>query len=103
MLKPNEEELKDFWYFVQERHNIYYKRFVKKEPKPWTKDRVLRDYFFTNVYRELDRGSLYLIDNIINYGGGWSACNAALWQGSGGNPLFNSLTYRYFNTITNHQ
>jgi len=60
-----EENLKLFWYWIYERHTIYNKRFIKKLPAPWTKDPILRDYKFTNVYRELDRVSVWAQDNII--------------------------------------
>lgn len=87
----NEEVLADFWYFVQERHNIWYRRFVNKDDRPWTKDKTLRDYFFTNVYRELDRGSLYLTEEIL--------CKIKKPQ----DKLFNILIYRYFNHIPTYE
>jgi len=60
-----EENLKLFWYWIYERQNIWYKRFMKKSSAPWTKDPILNDYKFTNVYRELDRVSKWVQDNII--------------------------------------
>lgn len=86
----HEETLEDFWYFVQERHAIWWRRFVKKKEPPWTKDLTLRDFFFTNVYRELDRGSVYLIENILPYG-------------RPQDKLFNILIYRYFNHIPTYE
>jgi hypothetical protein len=42
------------------------RRFIKKEPPPWTKDPILRDLKFTNVYRELDRGTMWYNENIAS-------------------------------------
>ena len=53
--KFRKDQLKLFWFFLTERHSIWKKRFVDKKPWPWTDDEVLRDYKFTNVYRQLDR------------------------------------------------
>jgi hypothetical protein len=57
--------LQRFQYFVEEREAIR----LKKEaglPFPWTKDKVLRDNFFTNVNREYDRGTIFYKENILN-------------------------------------
>lgn len=54
-----------FFEAMFERQEIWYRRFVLKQDRPWTQDRFLRDYKFTNVYRELDRSSQYLIENVI--------------------------------------
>ena len=54
-LKWREPQLRLFWYWVNERHRIYVNRFIKKQPYPWTKDKILRTYKFTNVFRQLDR------------------------------------------------
>jgi hypothetical protein len=55
----------EFWNFVVERQAIYHKRMVLGEMPPWTRNVVLREYFFTNVYRELDKGTVFLIKNIL--------------------------------------
>lgn len=60
-----EENLEMFWYWIYERHRIWRKRFLKKQPAPWTKDPILRDHKFTNAYRELDRNSIWLIEKVI--------------------------------------
>jgi hypothetical protein len=44
---------KDLFKFIRERHNIYVRRSCGA-PKPWTKDPILQQYRFCNVYRELD-------------------------------------------------
>lgn len=62
LVLPN---LKKFFYWMYERQNIWYKRFVLRKDKPWTDNEILNDYKFTNVYRELDRNTQWLIKNII--------------------------------------
>lgn len=53
-----------FWYWINERHSIYTKR-ARGEAKPWTFDPILRDYKFTNAFRQLDRGTVWLRDNFL--------------------------------------
>jgi len=55
---------KEFFSFIYQRQLIWYKRFVLKESPPWTQDYVLRTYKIINVYRELDKCTLYLIDKL---------------------------------------
>lgn len=59
------ENLELFWRFVHERQEIWYKRFVLKKSPPWTENPILRDYKFTNVYRELDYGTIWYMKNIV--------------------------------------
>jgi len=65
----NMEHLDDYWYFVCERQNIYWRRVVEKQPAPWTDDPILREYKFTNIERTLDRNTLLMIDEILDKGG----------------------------------
>ncbi|TXH55942.1 MAG: hypothetical protein E6Q97_07670, partial [Desulfurellales bacterium] len=46
----------DFWNWVNERHAIHLRRYAGEEP-PWTNDPVLQQFRFTEVFRELDRGT----------------------------------------------
>lgn len=48
-----------------ERQLIWYKRFMLKQERPWTDNEIFRNFKFTNVYRELDKNSQWLIKNII--------------------------------------
>lgn len=48
--------------FIIARHDIYLKR-AAGLPKPWTTDPILLDYKFCNVYRELDKTTVWLTDN----------------------------------------
>lgn len=52
----------DLLAFMQARHAIYLKRKMNM-PKPWTHDPILQDYRFCNVYRELDRETMWIKDN----------------------------------------
>ena len=46
--------------------NIWYKRTVLREPQPWTADPILQENKFTNVFRDLDRGTVVYIKEILN-------------------------------------
>jgi hypothetical protein len=48
--------------FIIERHDICMKRELGK-PKPWTKDPILRDFRFCNVYREHDKVTKWIAEN----------------------------------------
>jgi len=61
----NEHHLNEFFRTMFERQEVWYKRNILKQPAPWTDDPYLRDYKFTNVYRELDRASQWLIKNVL--------------------------------------
>jgi len=62
----NKEHFNKFFETMKIRQDIWHKKVIEKKPQPWTdKDDILRDYKFTNVYRELDRSSQWLINNVI--------------------------------------
>lgn len=52
--------------FVIDRYRIHKRKDVKQLPPPWTTNPILQEYKFTNVRREHDRQTRYLIDNITN-------------------------------------
>jgi len=54
----------DFFRFVYQRHLIWYKRFVLKQPAPWTNDTVLSTFKIINMYRELDKCTIYLVEKL---------------------------------------
>jgi len=86
--KEREDKLKDFWAFACERQAVFHRRFILKQKPPWTKNPTLQTHFFTNVYRELDRGTLYLLEHL------------AFWKGIKAKPvdvIFNIFIYRLFN------
>jgi hypothetical protein len=53
---------KELFAFIKERHAIYQRR-VAGKPKPWTKDPILQQYRFCNVYRELDTVTQWIAQN----------------------------------------
>src|ERR1017187_6634321 len=53
---------KELFAFIKERHAIYPRRQAGK-PKPWTKDPILQQYRFCNVFRELDAVTVWIKDN----------------------------------------
>lgn len=55
--------LQRFLYWVTERHNIYLKRLAGR-PKPWTDDVILQTEFFTNPFREFDKTTVWLRENV---------------------------------------
>lgn len=52
--------------FVKDRYRIHKRKDVKQLPAPWTTNPILKEYKFTNVRREHDRQTRYLIENISN-------------------------------------
>ena len=79
--------LRDFYEFIYDRHLIWYKRNIKNLAFPWTEDEILRKNMFCNVYRELDKCTIHLLNYVIN--------NASLTLED---KIFNILLYRRFNT-----
>jgi hypothetical protein len=67
MLKIREETFKHYLFFMEERMNIFWKRF--EEPNFFfgnlTSDPIFAEYKFTNVYRVCDRVTQYLLRNVI--------------------------------------
>jgi hypothetical protein len=63
-MRIREEAFQWYFYFIQERMNIFWKRY-QRTPSPYSDDLIFQDYKFTNVYRVLDRVSQYLIKEII--------------------------------------
>jgi len=88
-----EEHLAGFYRFVYERQMVWFRRFIKKEPPPWTKDKWLRDYKFTNVYRELDRGTIWLMKNVITKLKSWRTRQDEVHM------LWNIVLYRLLNRV----
>ena len=53
-----------YWRFAAERQEIFFRR-LRGDPGPWSVNRVLATYKFTNAYRASDRVSQYLIRSVI--------------------------------------
>lgn len=58
--KTGSSTIEGFFNWINERHMIYLKKEITKAPFPWTEDPILRDYKFTNAFRQLDKGTLRL-------------------------------------------
>ena len=52
------EGVERFFAFARERHQIYLRRQAGME-RPWTRDPILQKYRFTNVFRELDKTTVW--------------------------------------------
>ena len=62
----NWENMRFYWYWIAERMNIWYKRTILRESQPWTDDKILQQGKFTNAIRDLDKGTIYYIKNILS-------------------------------------
>jgi hypothetical protein len=74
-------------YWINERHSIYVKRFVEKLPPPWTDDSILHHFRFTNVFRELDKTTVWFRLELRDP---LRTSTAVLWA---------TLVFRWFNRI----
>lgn len=86
----------EFFGWINERHNIYVNRFDKGMRKPWTQDHILRTYKFTNVFRQLDKGTIALNKML----GKWHRSTAQfkdMEMEDAIDILFNVVWYRLFN------
>lgn len=61
-----QERVKAFTAFVVERHATFLRRQADPTGGPWTRDPILQQYRFCNIYRELDRVTLWVRKNYSN-------------------------------------
>jgi len=105
--EPGSETIAEFFGFINERHRVFLKK-EAGEPKPWTDDLPLQQFKFTNVFRELDRGTIALRRMIeahwrIDLGSGGAGYPVPAGQFSPENVgllLWNIMWYRLFNLDT---
>lgn len=57
------EGARPLWYWMTERQAIWERR-ESGQPKPWTADRILQQFRFCNVFRELDKVTVWIARNI---------------------------------------
>jgi hypothetical protein len=57
--RAGSSELSRFWYWINERHSIWIKR-KDGFPKPWSSDWIFQEFKFTNAFRQLDTGTIWL-------------------------------------------
>lgn len=53
-----------YWSFAAKRQEVFFNRLYGRA-YPWTDDKIIQKYKFTNAYRASDRVSQYLIRNVI--------------------------------------
>lgn len=53
-----------FFKFARDRHEIYVRRSRGLERESWTTDPIFRKYRFTNVFRELDKTTVWFRENV---------------------------------------
>ncbi len=76
-----------FWDFVVERHRIWHRRFVEKQPSPWTDDPILRQFHFCNIFRDLDKGTIWYTEHVVQ---GSMSLASAVWA---------TIIYRLVNSV----
>lgn len=65
-IKINWDNMKLYWYWIAERQNIWYNRTILKQPMSWTDDKILQENKFTNCIRDLDKGTIRYIREILS-------------------------------------
>ena len=76
-----------YWRFAAERQEVFFRK-LSGLPDPWTADRILTRYKFTNAYRASDRVSQYLIRHVIYEG-----------DDSPEEVFFRTILFKLFNKI----
>jgi hypothetical protein len=66
VFKIDPKYLKLYIDYQYERSAIYYKKEILKETRPWTNQNILNKYKFTNIRRELDKESRFLIKTVLS-------------------------------------
>ena len=80
------EAVESFFGWINERHAIYQRR-INEKSAPWTEDPILREYKFTNPFRENDRVTV------------WMRRNWTLPSLSNEELVFNCCLFRMIGTI----
>lgn len=62
----NKRNLLYLYNFIKRRYAIHLRKDVLKKDPPWTNDEVLKNFRFTNIRREHDRESKWVIEHIAN-------------------------------------
>ena len=92
IIDPSASAHDRFFQTAYERQRIWHRRFVLNQDGPWTTDVAMSKYHFTNVYRELDRGTVFyqqeVRDKLTERGA------------SDGDLLMATILYRMFNRIS---
>lgn len=62
MIDLAEDRVKQFFWYINERHTIYLRKTMGAS-WPWTTDPTLQRYRFCNVFRELDKVTIWIREN----------------------------------------
>lgn len=62
----NLKSLEMFIWYISERYQIHIKKDILNKKPPFTSDSILKEYRFTNIRREHDRETKWLIQNIAH-------------------------------------
>ena len=60
----HEENLQLFWHWIAQRQRAFYRRHALRAPPPWCDDPIVAGNHFTNVYRELDPGTKWVVRQV---------------------------------------
>ena len=93
MVEPASED--DFWNFVVARHEIFHRRFELQQPPPWTSESLLESHKYCNVYRELDRTSLWYITHVARP-------DLPLLPEDKPRLVYSTIAYRFWNNPTTY-
>ena len=63
MLEERDEFVEKFFSWINERTSIQVKKDAG-QPWPWTEDKILREFKFTNAFREKDKTTVWFRENI---------------------------------------
>lgn len=96
-LFPNKDMEDLYWLFVYNRQRAWQNRHIYKlDRQQWTGDAIIANARFTNVYRELDRGTQYAIVEIAERHADRTSRLQAV-------AIFHLLAYRWFNRIETYE
>lgn len=62
----NLENFQHLYRWIVDRYSVHVKKDVQKLPAPWTDNPIIQEYRFTNVRREHDKETKWVIENICN-------------------------------------
>lgn len=84
----NIENFKHLHRWIVDRYGVHLKKDVWKLPAPWTDNPIIREFRFTNVRREHDKETKWVIENICNL-----PENSMSWA----SKMCNLILFRLFN------
>jgi hypothetical protein len=90
--------IEEFFGWINERHKIYERR-ASGESRPWTRDIIMRDYKFTNVFRELDRGTVMLREQVSKKLGELTSMAVLTLEQGYELEVLNTVLYRMINWV----